>query len=138
MKKFIYIMAFVSVAVLFSGCGQKAYNMLEAGEAPSKSKAILVGKVILTPSVNDDGGATKTQDDPLTFYALFTKGQGKKRKNTIKPNYDDDYDTFYKDIPTGEFFAVEVDEQNKISLIGLEFKIEDKSFFSKVIFTIAG
>jgi hypothetical protein len=126
MKKIIFLVVTFAVLFVLNGCGSSAKPTLEIGDTPDSQKAVIVGKVILSPKINDDGEPTKKTTDLLEFNSVFTKGDGSKRdQNKV---WDDDYDFNYETVPTSSFFAIEVEPQNKVSWNGLAFFIERKSF----------
>jgi hypothetical protein len=76
--------------------------------------------------INEDGEPTTKQEYLIEFNSVFTKGDGSGRDQDEV--WDDDYDFNYEKVPTGAFFAIEVEPQNKVSWNGIAFFIERKSF----------
>jgi hypothetical protein len=118
------------VLLFLNACGSGANPILGIGDSPDSGMAVLVGKIILVPMIDEDGEPTKSKADLLNFNAIFTKGDGSKRSQKPDKFWDEKYDTNFDDTPINKFFAVEIDPQNKVSWNGAFFHITRKSFFS--------
>ncbi|MHA1540192.1 MAG: hypothetical protein ACTSXQ_06935 [Alphaproteobacteria bacterium] len=102
-----------------SACASDALPLLDEGDSVPDDKAIVIGKINITPKLDEDGKVVKGYQsaDPLKLQVVFSKGSAVKRNRSDV--FDKDYDSFYEDVKPGRFFAAEVDPKNgKISWIG--------------------
>ncbi|MDR2413121.1 MAG: hypothetical protein LBD50_02825 [Rickettsiales bacterium] len=112
------------LAVL-SACGGGLVSPLDSGDRIPADKAVLIGKVSLSPMLDEDGDLTdKKDDDYQTVYLSFGTGDGKKKEQGgIYLEFDE--------VETNKFFAVPVDAVKGLTLEEMQFVIGRKKWYSR-------
>ncbi len=111
----------LSIAMLSACSG--LISPLDSGDSMPKKEAVLVGKINLSPMLDDDGDLTKkTNDDYLPAFMYFSSD-----KTDVKSG--EGYQAF-DEVETNKFFAIPIGVEQDLKLAEMQFSIERSSWFS--------
>ncbi|MCL2369216.1 MAG: hypothetical protein FWC83_00905, partial [Alphaproteobacteria bacterium] len=119
MKKLLTL----GLALGLVACGGSSQNALREGRAPRQQNAIFIAKMELDPAISDRFGEKRERDRRhLEFALATTRGDG----TNINDRWNNRIDTEYTELPTNEFFAIEVRPGNKLAIRSIGFRTEHR------------
>ena len=119
LKKFVLLLSIL----LIQGCsGNRSFLT----SSPSSSNAVLIGKIVLDPRIDNDFKATDKREDLIEHDIVI------KTERTEDGEKEVEFETF-TDTESGDFFAVEIDPANKATLNSIIFEAKFNSFWKRAI-----
>jgi len=120
MKK-ILILPLILALVACSG----TIRPMKPGATPKEGNAVFIGRVDLTPAINDDwAAAAATDTDMMKLGLSTTPGTGENVKD-----FNDDTDVTYDGMRTNGFFAIEVKPGGQLAIRSLNFHTHHKPYW---------
>lgn len=110
---------------MLSACGNGLISPMDNGDRIPSDDAVLIGKVVLSPALDEDGDLTKKSDDDFqTVYLYFANDKTDKKTGEGYVAFDE--------VETNKFFALPmpVSENSNPKLSVMLFSIKRSSWFS--------